>query len=132
MMPSFNLASTVNFEMRIGLRVIDGEFAGREFALLDGRFVVGRGERSDLRLHSQRVSRAHCLFVRTDQYVVVSDLKSRNGTWVNGFPIVKSTRLKLGDRVSVGSCVLQLISAAMLDPFESQRDEDETTFLLVN
>lgn len=125
---SFNPASTVNIEMHLGLRVVEGEFLGQEFSLAS-RLVVGRGDRADLHLKSQRVSRAHCLFVRTEHHVVVSDLRSRNGTWVNGKPINKSTRLALGDRVSVGSCILQLISTLNAERFSTFPDEDETTFL---
>ena len=130
MIGSINPASKVNVEMRLGLRVIDGEFFGREFALPADRFVVGRGERSNLKLQSRRVSRAHCLFVRTDQHVFVADLRSRNGTWVNGSPIGTSTPLKVGDRVAIGSCVLQLIASPVFD--DAAIDDDETTFLVAN
>lgn len=115
MIGSVNPASKLNAQARLGLRAIDGEYLGREFALVSGRLLVGRGERSDLRLHSQRVSRAHCVFVRTDHHVIVSDLKSRLGTRVNGHAIERSTRLSLGDRVSVGSCVLQLVATPVMD-----------------
>jgi pSer/pThr/pTyr-binding forkhead associated (FHA) protein len=60
---------------------------------LDGRadlpidrvlIVVGRHPRCDARLSSRRVSRRHCCLALERDGVLVRDLDSTNGTWING------------------------------------------------
>lgn len=106
---AFNPSSTVNFKWCYGLRVLAGEFENAEFAVRSERFVVGRGERCDLRFHAQHISRAHCVFVPTVNGLMISDLHSRNGTRVNGMPILRSSKLKVGDRIAIGSTVMLVV-----------------------
>lgn len=117
---------TVNAKMQFALRAVAGEFQGSEFPINSERFVVGRGERCDLRLVSQRISRAHCLLVQTETGLVLSDLGSRNGTSLNGQYVTKATKLKLGDQITLDSCVLRLISSPVLPPSTLEPEEDMT------
>ncbi len=54
--------------------------------ILVGRLpiLVGRHPSCDTRLPSYRVSRRHCALVEIDGAVLVRDLGSTNGTWING------------------------------------------------
>lgn len=65
--------------------------------------TVGRGSGCELRLAgAPLVSRAHAvLSVRADR-LLVRDLQSTNGTWVNDVRIREATSLLLGDHVSFG------------------------------
>jgi pSer/pThr/pTyr-binding forkhead associated (FHA) protein len=62
--------------------------------------VVGRHPHCDARLDSPRVSRWHCVLTRDGGEVVVRDLGSTNGIWINGRR-VESARLKPGDEISI-------------------------------
>ena len=62
--------------------------------------VVGRHPRCDARLDSDRVSRRHCVVTKDAHGVVVRDLGSTNGTWINGWRVACGW-LKPGDEVSI-------------------------------
>jgi DNA-binding CsgD family transcriptional regulator len=90
----------------------------REFVIVAEGFVAGRAAGVDLRLAHDSVSRRHAEFAVEDDHPVVWDLRSRNGTFVNGRPIAGRTWLALGDRIGLGSYELVLIdSARPKEPF---------------
>ena len=62
--------------------------------------VVGRDPRCDARLDSLRVSRQHCCMTEADGAVVVRDLGSTNGVWING-ERVEFGQLRPGDELSI-------------------------------
>jgi hypothetical protein len=64
--------------------------------------VAGREATSDLVIDSFQVSRRHCLLEVTDRGVLVKDLDSTNGTFINGMPL-KDGYLNEGDRLSLGT-----------------------------
>ena len=79
---------------------------------LDRDAVVGRGSDAGLRISSRRVSRTHCKLHLDDSRVRVSDLGSRNGTFVNGTAIGKEPApVPLGATLSVGGVNLKLVKA---------------------
>jgi|SRR5579862_4713565 len=65
-------------------------------------FVIGRREGSDLVLPDEHVSRHHASIERVDNRYRVRDLSSRNGTHLNGEPIIEAD-LSDGDRLSIGT-----------------------------
>lgn len=68
--------------------------------------TVGRAVRSDFILDAAMVSRIHCrLSVGDDGQLIVEDLESTNGTFVND-ERVKRAVLATGDRLRVGRVVL--------------------------
>ena len=78
-----------------------GANAGARF-LLDTEVVgAGRHQASDIFLDDISVSRRHATFTRTDEGVVVRDLGSLNGTYVNR-DLVDECRLQPGDEVQIG------------------------------
>ncbi len=81
-----------------------GEHAGRTIALDGRRMVVGRGRDSDIVLHDdEQVSRRHAtLEERPDGTLLVTDLGSTNGTFVNGRCITGAVDLLGGERVRFG------------------------------
>jgi hypothetical protein len=64
--------------------------------------VVGRGVDADVRLHDTGVSRAHMELRLEGGAVRLADLRSTNGTLLNGQP-VRSAVLSDGDRIEVGA-----------------------------
>ena len=75
----------------------------REFPLAKTRTILGRRQDCDLRIPTRDVSRRHCEITPGEKRseVIVRDLGSSNGTYLNGKRIAEST-LKPGDRLTVG------------------------------
>src|SRR2546429_8736003 len=63
--------------------------------------TVGRAPRADFIVDAALVSRLHCRITASDEKIEVVDLKSTNGTYVNG-KRVRRAELKAGDRLRVG------------------------------
>ncbi|MDC0295248.1 FHA domain-containing protein [bacterium] len=97
--------------MQILLKVASGSHSGKEIKVSDEKFLIGRSETCQLRPKSESVSRKHCIIVRKDNRVLIQDLNSRNGTFVNGkrLPTDRAKVLKPGDRVKVASLELELV-----------------------
>jgi hypothetical protein len=69
--------------------------------------VVGREGTCDVYVESNQVSRRHCLLQVTERGLLVKDLESTNGTFVNGIPMTDGY-INAGDRLSLGTYVLTL------------------------
>ena len=82
------------------------EYQGNSVELPLGETVVGRDVGCRLRFNDPAVSRRHMRFIRRADEVFVEDLKSSNGTKLNGVPILSPTRLDDGDMIIVGERVL--------------------------
>ncbi len=63
--------------------------------------VLGRGVETDIRVEDNEVSRTHCAVWLEDKKILVKDLRSRNGTYVND-QRVEEAELKPGDQVRIG------------------------------
>jgi serine/threonine protein kinase len=74
--------------MQAYLRVTAGPDAGRVFHLTEGSILtIGRGEKSDTKLHDQAVARLHCQLQWEGTDFTLIDLESVNGTLVDGTKI---------------------------------------------
>ena len=94
------------------LRFISGKYQGGEYPLpSEKEIVIGRGGELDIVLVEDMVSRKHAKITTQQGKIVIQDLGSTNGTFVNGEKI-KRARLKEGDRVLIGTSILKLITAA--------------------
>jgi pSer/pThr/pTyr-binding forkhead associated (FHA) protein len=63
--------------------------------------TVGRAPRADFIVDAALVSRIHCRITADAEKLEVVDLKSTNGTYVNG-KRVQRAELQIGDRLRVG------------------------------
>ena len=63
--------------------------------------TVGRGDRSDFVVSDALMSRVHCRLVASEAELVVEDLDSTNGTFVNGAR-VETIALEEGDQLRIG------------------------------
>jgi pSer/pThr/pTyr-binding forkhead associated (FHA) protein len=68
--------------------------------LEDSPASVGRNRGADLCLDDRHVSRQHCELERLEDTVVVRDMDSANGTYVNGLKVSEAI-LKPGDKLTV-------------------------------
>gem|GEM_PF-1694434 len=92
------------------LVVISGPQAGEVFDLGPGELILGREEDSAIWLRNPQVSHHHALLRRQGDQVVIEDLRSTNGTMVNGAGISFPTALAGGDVITVGDVQLRLES----------------------
>jgi len=69
--------------------------------LTEPEYLIGRNRESTIQLHDLGVSSFHARIYRGPEGYAVEDLKSRNGTWVNGARVLHAV-LTSGDRVHVG------------------------------
>ncbi len=94
------------------LRFIAGQFEGGEFPLKPNREItIGRSSEFDMVLDEERVSRCHAKVLTFNGQVMIRDLGSTNGTFVNGERI-EEAQLQPGDRVLVGSSVMECVFAS--------------------
>ena len=92
----------------VRLRITEGEYRG-ETIELDGELTFGRSPACDVSLlQDNYASSVHArLFVRNGD-AIVEDLGSTNGTYVNDDPIDGPVIVDRGDRVQIGSTVLEV------------------------
>lgn len=92
------------------LEIVEGESAGTTFALSQP-LEVGRDQTLGIVLEDVEVSRRHARITPANGAVVVEDLGSRNGSFVNEQPIDGPREIRPGDRVRCGLTVFELRSA---------------------
>ncbi len=63
--------------------------------------TIGRGAQNHIRIQAQSVSREHARLTPSAGAVLIEDLCSRNGVYVNGRPVARR-RLRSGDLISIG------------------------------
>ncbi|CBL46800.1 Hypothetical protein HDN1F_32170 [gamma proteobacterium HdN1] len=88
------------------LRSLD---TGREYAL-QGKLLVGREAECQISFPGGHVSRYHANVQVSRVGVVVEDLNSTNGTFVNGRRIVAPTLINLGDEIAFHNERFRLVS----------------------
>ena len=83
------------------LQALAGLQPGRTIQLEAAEAVLGRNPDCAVVLESPAVSRQHARIVRRNNQFLVEDLGSRNGTYVNGEPVVQPRLLREGDQVVI-------------------------------
>jgi adenylate cyclase len=84
----------------------------KEYSFTEGEVVIGRSPECQVCLKDFGISRQHAKLVADPNGVRIVDLKSKNGTQVNGVPVVEAP-LKDGDRILLGK--FQLVFAKALE-----------------
>lgn len=105
-------------ELQAIVTVLSGTEAGTSHSLDRPQTYVGRDGESSITLNDPGMSRIHARFVRAGSAVYVEDLKSTNGTLVNGQRIHQPHRLSTGDRIQVGQSTI--LRFALQDRLEQE------------
>jgi pSer/pThr/pTyr-binding forkhead associated (FHA) protein len=102
-------------------------------------FLIGRDPNCHLRPATPLVSARHCSIDCRDDHVLIRDLKSTNGTSLNGEMIQTEMELHNGDKLRVGpiKLLVQLETTAVLasrpaDVDKSDSDDDTIASLLLS
>ena len=93
---------------RLSLAVINGPDAGSVYRIEKPRVTIGRTG-ADLALNDSEISRAHAAVEIRDTTYLLEDLKSTNGTLVDGQRITGMTELQNQSEFQVGGSTLMLI-----------------------
>lgn len=86
--------------------------AERREAFDKNEINVGRVQGNDLMLPKGNVSKHHARLLYRDGRFIVTDLKSTNGTYVNGRKISQATIVREGDKIYIGDFVMRLETPA--------------------
>jgi pSer/pThr/pTyr-binding forkhead associated (FHA) protein len=95
--------------MQVRLKILQGSNAGKELKIPTPKCLIGRGDDCHLRPQSDAISRRHCVIITTENEVVVRDLNSRNGTFVNGDRVAEEAVLLHGDNLRVGPLEFEML-----------------------
>jgi len=93
------------------LVVIHGEDLGRKYDLGEDDLVIGRSSKCDVEVDQDSVSRNHARVKHDGSRVLVKDLGSTNGTFVNDEQIDGDHRLRNGDLIKIGRTIFKFIAS---------------------
>lgn len=96
----------------------------QEFTLKKGPNSIGRARDNDIVILDQSLSRYHARIDVSDERIQITDLQSRNGTWINGKKI-QETNLHHGDSIKWGDvrCVVVVDTAAIVKEISGDLSE---------
>lgn len=90
--------------MTVALVTFSKSGTRREFTIKKGTTVIGRKTDADLRIPLNEISRSHCELAVEGDEVILRDLDSRNGTFLNDEEVSEAP-IRAGDRVRLGPVV---------------------------
>ncbi|WP_165226519.1 FHA domain-containing protein [Aquisphaera insulae] len=90
------------------LQIVRGRSEATNLKLAPGVNSVGRHDDCLIRIRSSQVSRKHCEVIVNEDKLLVRDLGSANGTYVNGKRVLGQQALKAGDELMVGGVTLRV------------------------
>ncbi|MCB9837977.1 MAG: FHA domain-containing protein [Phycisphaeraceae bacterium] len=82
--------------------------AKRSFHIKRGKCVIGRDAACDLQIPTPSVSRHHCEVVIDGDNLIVRDLNSSNGVFLNEARVKGETHAAPGDRLAVGPIIFTI------------------------
>ena len=112
----------ISLEIQACLKVVQGGEIGLEIPVNKPLFTLGRRPECDLQLASHVVSGNHCRITKTKFELLLSDLDSVNGTFLNGERLTKVTELNDSDQIRVGHFIFmtQIFAAVAADSSASE------------
>jgi two-component system cell cycle response regulator len=87
------------------LIVLAGTSMGTMHLLDKGVTIIGRGEKADLRIIDDGISREHSRVVRDGTKIVLEDLGSTNGSYCNGVRVARQVLVE-GDKIMIGTSTI--------------------------
>ncbi len=91
-------------------------FTGIKFEIVAGKQLIGRGTHCDVIIDHNSVSREHAeVEVMSNGKVILTDKRSRNGTFVNDSQLADSTEIRVGDLVRIGAVEFRILDSSVGD-----------------
>jgi hypothetical protein len=96
--------------MKVSLAVlVAGPLEGKRIPITIPRFIIGRASQCHLQPGDPTIGERHCVLEIVKEEVLVRDLGSATGTYVNEGQIQGTCQLKHGDRLKVGPLLFGLV-----------------------
>lgn len=90
------------------IKFLKGPQMGQIIELRTGENILGRSPKCNIRLISHGVSKEHAKLIVKGNSIMLDDLGSRNGTFLNGSKI-RHKEVKIGDRIAVHDVIFEII-----------------------
>lgn len=87
------------------LTIVDGPGEGKTVFINKTHFTIGRSDGCSLVIDSQKSSRIHAQIIHVGEMVILEDMGSTNGTFVNEEQITRM-RLEPGDEIEIGDVLI--------------------------
>ena len=100
---------------RCSLVVYSGGDTGRQITLPEGTSTIGRSAAASLQIDGSGLSRLHAEVVVDGAQVLLRDLGSANGSFVQDMRLSGTRQLRDGDRLRLGSVLLKFYEQHSLD-----------------
>jgi diguanylate cyclase (GGDEF)-like protein len=94
--------------------VIYGDDLGRKHNLEAPSILVGRSNTSDIQIDQESVSRNHAKIINTGKSVILRDLGSTNGTYVND-DLIDERVLRDGDLIKIGRTIFKFLTGGNVE-----------------
>jgi len=89
----------------VTLVVLSGSNVGEMYRMEKDTIIIGRGDRVDIRVLDDGISREHVRLTKVDDGVELHDLGSTNGTFCNGQRVLRHLLCE-GDKIMLGSTTI--------------------------
>lgn len=100
---------------KLVLEIVGGVQSGQQIETMIHKSAIwGRSpEMCDLSFEDRRISKQHCAFEVQGKAVLLSDLGSQNGTYVNGIRVTNGMPVHRGDTIQMGNTILRIVEIAV-------------------
>jgi pSer/pThr/pTyr-binding forkhead associated (FHA) protein len=113
--------SAENNLIMVKLVVLSAELSGRACELKLDKTTIGRVDGNAFQIPHASISSHHCEVLLHGEEVIVRDLNSKNGTFINNRQITAEEALKVGQILRLGQVELRLEQGGV--PHSSSRTE---------
>ena len=88
----------------------NGAPKGRSIQIKKDSASIGRGPENDVRIDDPSVSKRHAMIFKTPKGCSIEDLRSHNGTWIDGsmIPCGKKVEIKNGLPILIGNVLVSV------------------------
>jgi pSer/pThr/pTyr-binding forkhead associated (FHA) protein len=110
--------------MAFQLVVLRGRSSTQTIRLGNDVTIVGRQDGCQLQIRSSQVSRKHCELTEKDGVLIVKDLGSSNGTFINGKKVSGTQRAEHGMELSFGGVKFRVERVGQPAPVAAKKATD--------
>ncbi len=92
------------------IRFLNGKLSGQTIPLQEGTYLLGRGEDCQITIPDSGISKKHAEIEVDEEGIIIHDLDSSNGTFLNGLKI-QEREVQEKDKVSLGQITFDIVPA---------------------